>query len=348
MQAITIARQGTPVSANVETVRDWATPVPGKGEALVRTEASALNHLDLWVGQGMPGLDLTYPRISGSDGAGVVESIGEGVDDSWLGERVLLNAAVAQRDRPRPGVHPSPPEIRMIGEHDHGTLGERFLAPAQNLLAIGSADPVEGAAFGLTHLTAWRMLVSRAGLQPGQSVLITGIGGGVALALLSIARHVGARTIVTSRHEWKLERALELGADHAVLDSGADFSREVRQFTGKRGVDIAADSVGKSIHLACLKSLARGGVLVTCGCTSGPDAVTDLARVFWNQLSVIGSTMGDMDEFRQVVALFRCGALKPVIDSVHEPEDAPRAFARLESGEQFGKIVVRWPVVAAR
>lgn len=149
-------------------------------------------------------------------------------------------------------------------------------------------------------------------------------------------------TVVTSRHQAKLDRARALGADHGVLDTGADWSREVRALTNKRGVDVVADSVGKATHLHAIKSLAPGGTLVTCGNTSGPDAVTDLARVFWNQLSILGSTMGDMHEFREVVALLRSGALKPVIDRVFSLKEAPQAYARLESAEQFGKIVIRW------
>jgi NADPH:quinone reductase-like Zn-dependent oxidoreductase len=173
-------------------------------------------------------------------------------------------------------------------------------------------------------------------------VLITGIGGGVALAALGIARHFGCRTIVTSRHAHKLDAAKNLGAEFGVLDNGDDFSREIRKITSKRGVDVCVDSIGKAVHLPCIKSLACGGVFVTCGNTSGPDAVTDLSRVFWNELSILGSTMGDMHEFRQVIALFRSGALKPVVDRVFPASEASQAFARLESAEQFGKVVVKW------
>jgi NADPH:quinone reductase-like Zn-dependent oxidoreductase len=230
----------------------------------------------------------------------------------------------------------------MIGEHGPGCLAEKFVAPVSNVLAIGEADPVQAAAFGLTHLTAWRMMVTQAGLRAGMSVLITGIGGGVALAALAIARHFGCETIVTSRHQSKLDRARALGANHTVLDTGADWSREVRQLTGRRGVDLCVDSVGKSIHLYSIKSLARGGTYATCGATTGPDATTDLTRIFWNQLRVVGSTMGDMREFREVVSLFRSGAISPVIDQVFAPSEGREAFARLEAGEQFGKLVVDW------
>jgi NADPH:quinone reductase-like Zn-dependent oxidoreductase len=345
MRAAVISKQGAPVAPNVRVVNDWPAPAAGPGELVVRTEASALNHLDLWVGAGLPGLDLTYPCVSGSDGAGIVEHVGPGVDAGWVGRRVVLNAAMPVPAVLRADVAPSggPPDLRMIGEHEHGCHAERFVAPASNVIDIGTADPVEAAAFALTHLTAWRMLWTRARLRPGQSVLITGIGGGVALAALAIARHLGCATIVTSRYRAKLDRAAALGATHGVIDRGEDWSREVRSLTGKRGVDVCVDSIGKAVHGACLKSLARGGMFVTCGCTSGFDPPTDLARIFWNQLSVVGSTMGDMDEFREVISLFRSGALRPVIDHVFDASDAAAGYARIESSDQFGKVVIRWP-----
>jgi len=342
MKAAVIAQTGSPVAGNIKIVNDWPDPSPGPGEVLVRTEAAALNHLDLWVGRGMPGLNLTYPRISGSDGAGIVESVGAGVDQSWIGKRIVLNAAVPIPEPPQPDRLPSPADISMIGEHTHGTMAAKFTAPASNVIDIGDADPMQAAAFALTHLTAWRMLWSRARVQPGQWILITGIGGGVALAALNIARHLGCRIIVTSRHQSKIDRAKELGATHGVLDQGTDWSREVRGLSGKRGVDVCIDSAGKAVHLSCIKSLARGGSFVTCGNTSGPDAITDLTRIFWSQLSILGSTMGDMHEFRQVMSLFRTGELKPVVDGVFSTDEASKAYARLETGDQFGKIVVRW------
>jgi NADPH:quinone reductase-like Zn-dependent oxidoreductase len=345
MRAITIQRQGAPVAANVKLVDTWANPAPGRGEALIRTEASALNHLDLWVGRGLPGLSLEYPRIGGSDGCGIVEQAGEGVDPSWIGRRVVLNAAIPQPSPALPDQSPASPDVQLIGEHTNGTLAEKFIAPVANVLDVGDVDPADAAAFALTHLTAWRMMWTRARIQPGQTALVTGIGGGVALAALNIALHFGCRTIVTSRHQSKLDRAKELGADYGVLDDGADWSKEVRSITNKRGVDVCIDSIGKAVHLSCIKSLARGGTFVTCGTTTGFDPATDLARVFWNQLNILGSTMGDMDEFREVIALLRrptATAMKPVIDSTFTPDDGAKAFARLESGEQFGKIVIRW------
>ena len=195
MKAALITCEGSPVASNVKVVNDWNEISPSAGEVVVQTEASALNHLDLWVGKGMPSLDLTFPRVSGSDGCGIVSAVGNGVDEAWLGKRVLLNAAVRQPEPVLPDASPVPEDIRMIGEHDNGTNAEYFSAPVENVLDVGSADPVEAAAFGLAHLTAWRMLVTRATLQAGQTVLITGIGGGAALAAFNICKHFGCKTM---------------------------------------------------------------------------------------------------------------------------------------------------------
>lgn len=342
MKAIVVQQRGNPVSPNVALVTDRPKPQPQSGEVLVRTEASALNSLDLWVGRGLPGLETQYPFSSGSDGAGRVEEVGAGVDRAWIGRRILLNAAVIQEAPAHPDRFASGEDIRMIGEHSPGTMGEFFCAPAKNVLDIGDTDPIQAAAFGLTHLTAWRMLMSRAQLRAGMTILVTGIGGGVAVALLNIAKHFGCTVIVTSRHQWKLDRARELGAAHGILDDGSDWSKTVRALTGKRGVDIVADSIGKAVHSQCIKSLVRGGVFVTCGATTGGDATTDLARMFWNQLTFMGSTMGDMDEFRAVTTFLRSGEMLPIVDSIQKPHFAKKAYERLESGEQFGKILIDW------
>jgi len=349
MRAIVCARQGSPVAPNVSLASDWpATPPPGElppGHALVRTLASAFNQMDLWVGRGVPGLQLAYPRVSGCDACGTVEAVGPGVDAGWVGRRVIVNAATMIPPRLSPDDPPNStlaPEYELIGEHHHGMHAERFVVPAANLAFVGDADPIEAAAFGLCALTAYSMMVTKGQLRPGQRVLITGIGGGVATSALAIARHLGCPVIVTSRHQAKLDRAKALGADAGVLDAGQDWSRDVRGWTSKRGVDMAVDSSGKATHLNCIKSLARGGAYVTPGCTSGPDATTDLARIFWNQLRVLGSTMGSASEFQEVTALFRAGALKPAVDKVFTPDQARAAYERLEAAEQFGKVVIDW------
>lgn len=347
MRAIVVTKQGHPVAPNIDLQSSWPDPLMARpGEVIVKTLCSAFNHMDLWVGKGVPGLDLDYPRVSGCDGCGEVLAVGDGVDKSWIGKRVIYNAAVVVPDRARPTDPPAStmcPIYELIGEHHNGAHAEMFACPADNLAAVADdADPVEAAAFGLCALTAYSMMVTKGDLRPGQSVLITGIGGGVATSALAIAKHMGCTVCVTSRHQHKLDSATKLGADHAILDEGQDWSRDVRAWTNKRGVDMAVDSVGKATHLHCIKSLARGGAYVTPGCTTGPDATTDLARIFWNQLRVLGSTMGSNDEFKEVAALFNASNLKPVVDKVFKPEECTKAYERLEAGEQFGKIVIDW------
>jgi NADPH:quinone reductase-like Zn-dependent oxidoreductase len=340
MTAAVVTRAGDDFSSSVRIVDTWPEPTAGSGQVLVRTEASALNHVDLWIGQREGG---DFPRITGSDGCGIVEAVGPEVDPAWRGRRIIFNAAIPSADPPQPDTRPKdPPEIGLIGGQTPGSMASRFVVPAANLLDVGDTDPIEAAAFGLTFLTAWRMITSRARLAPDQTVLLTGIGGGVALAALKIAQHIGSEAIVTSRHQWKLDRAIELGAAHGVLDRGQDWSDEVRGLTGGRGVDLCVDSVGKALHGKCIRSLAQGGILTICGATSGREAETLLGDVFWKQLSVLGSSMGSMAEFREVTALLRNGSLSPVIDKVYPFAEAPQAYARLQASDQFGKVVIRW------
>jgi NADPH:quinone reductase-like Zn-dependent oxidoreductase len=350
MKALTITKlapQGEPIASSIRLVDNWPEPAaPGPGQVLIRTHAAALNHLDLWVARGVPGLKLEYPRISGSDACGTVEAVGPNVDKAWVGKKVILNAALDVSPLPSAGEPPRTslvPMYELIGEHHNGTLAEKFLAPVTHIQPIrDDQDPADAAAFGLTSLTAYSMIRTKANLLPGQSVLITGIGGGVACAALAIAKHLGCPVAVTSRHQWKLDKAKLLGADFGIVDSGQDWSKDIRAWSGGRGVNLAVDSSGKATHIKALKSLARGGAYVTPGCTSGPDATTDLARIFWNQLRILGSTMGTPNEFAEVVSLYRSGALKPVIDGIFPIDRGGEAYARLESSEQFGKIVIRF------
>ena len=340
MKAAVIERAGVDVASNVRVVGDWPEPAPGAGQVRVRTEAAALNHVDLWVGRSE---SRSFPHVTGFDGCGTIESVGEGVDETWLGRRIIFNAAVPQSEPIEPDGRPDrPPEIELIGSMMPGSMAEKFVVPVANVLDVGEADPIQGAAFALTFLTAWRMISTRARLKPNQTVLLTGIGGGVALAALEIVRYIGSPIIVTSRHQWKLDTAVGLGAAHGILDQGQDWSEEVRDLTGGRGVDLCVDSVGKALHGKCIQSLAQGGTLTTCGATTGGDATSELRDIFWKQLSILGSSMGNMDEFREVTALFRAGKLEPVIDQVFPAADAAQAYARLQAGEQFGKVVVRW------
>jgi NADPH:quinone reductase-like Zn-dependent oxidoreductase len=223
-----------------------------------------------------------------------------------------------------------------------GTMAEHVVLPAVNVRRVPpETDPDAGAAYTLSTLTAWRMLTSRARLMAGEHVLIWGIGGGVALACLQIAKLLGAFVTVTSGSDAKLERALAMGADDTINHRGVDVGREMRSRTGKRGVDVVVDSVGEATWAQSLGALGRRGRLVTCGGTSGPMVTTDVRRLFWNQWSILGSTMGNDAEFDAVVEHFRAGRLHPPIDHVYALSDARAAFERMADAEQFGKLVVR-------
>ena len=348
MKAVLITRQSPqgPVAPQVRYVEDWAdTRDPEPGELRVRAIATSLNHMDLWTGTGIPGVEIDYPHIGGVDGCGIVESAGAGVDESWIGRRVVHNAAVEIRGPARPGGPGGAtmaPEYRLIGEHSHGTHREFWCVPADNAVDVGDADPQHAAAIGLTALTAWSMMLTKGNLRPGQFVLITGIGGGVSTAALAIARWRGCRIAVSSRSEDKLARARELGAEFTILDRGQDWSRELRAWTDRRGVDMVVDTIGAHLLKPALRALARGGAFVTAGSTAGASAELELNRVFWNQLRILGSTMGTNDEFRDVMALFRAGELVAEIDCVLPARRAREAWERLEAQEQMGKIVLDW------
>jgi NADPH:quinone reductase-like Zn-dependent oxidoreductase len=324
-------------------------PVPAlraPGDIRVRVLAAALNHLDVFVVGGLPGVTITPPWIVGSDAVGVVESVGDAVSDLRPGDRVVLNPGISDRtcEYCLEGEHPLCVRYGILGEHHPGTVAEYVVLPAVNARVIPPSVPVDQAAgFGLATLTAWRMVVTRARVQAGERVLIQGIGGGVALAAMQICLRIGAEVWVTSRSDAKLERARALGAHHALNTGRDDVARTIRGATGKRGVDVVVDSVGEATWRASLGALGRRGRLVTCGGTSGPLVETDVRRLFWNQWSIMGSTMGNDAEFDAIVAELAAGALLPVVDSVHPLAQGRQAFERLASGQQFGKVVIRLP-----
>jgi NADPH:quinone reductase-like Zn-dependent oxidoreductase len=322
-------------------------PVPAlaaETDVRVRVRAASLNHLDLFVVGGLPNVRITPPWIIGSDAMGTIDAVGSAVTGLALGDQVLVNPGVSDRSCEfcLAGEQPLCPRFGVLGEHLPGTMAELVVVPAVNVLPVAAdADPIEGAAFTLSTLTAWRMLVSRARVTAGEHVLVWGIGGGVALACLQICKLLGAYVTVTSGSDEKLARAVALGADATINHRGVDVGREMRARTGKRGVDVVVDSVGEATWGQSLGALGRRGRLVTCGGTSGPMVTTDVRRLFWNQWSILGSTMGNDAEFAAVVEHFRRGRLRPPIDSVYALDDAPAAFARMQGGEQFGKLVVR-------
>ena len=315
--AVRIHEDGGPDVLKLEEVPD---PVAGPGEVLIRLHASALNHLDVWIRKGLP--SVPKPRILGADGAGVR------VD---TGERVVIN----------PGIEAGGGAIHVIGEHGDGTNAQLLAVPASNVYPIpGDLSFEEAAAFPLVFETAYRMLVTRAGLREGEWVLLWGIGSGVSTAGLAIAKALGARTIVTSSSDEKLERARELGADVAVRHEEAKAA--VKEAT-ERGVDVVVEHVGEATWRTSLDVAAPGGRIAVCGATTGPNPPAALHRIWWKQLTILGSTMGTKADFEGAYALIADGRARPVVDEVVPLADIQAAHARLEAGEQLGKIVLSIP-----
>jgi NADPH:quinone reductase-like Zn-dependent oxidoreductase len=323
---------------------DVAVPdIAEPDDVRVRVHAAALNHLDLWVVRGVPGVRIAPGWILGSDCSGVVDAVGPAVTSVRAGDRVVVNPGVSDRtcEYCRTGDNPLCLRYKILGEHRPGTLADFVVVPAANVLTIPATVPfATAAAFPLATLTAWRMVVTRANVCESDQVLIRGIGGGVALAALQIAKLLGARAWVTSGSDHKLERARLLGADELLNHSAQDVGKEVRSRTGKRGVDVVIDCVGEATWASSLGSLGKRGRLVTCGGTSGPMVETDVRRLFWNQWTIMGSTMGSDAEFAAIVKHLGAGRLYPQVDSETSLEDGRRAFERLQSGKQFGKVVV--------
>jgi len=317
VRAVRIHEDGGPEVLVLEEVPD---PVPGEDEVLVQLKASALNHLDVWIRKGMP--SVPKPRILGADGAGIR------VD---TGERVVIN----------PGIETASGAIHVVGEHGDGTNAELIAVPATNVHPIpGDLSFEEAAAFPLVFETAYRMLVTRAQLQEGEWVFAWGIGSGVSTAVLAIAKALGARVIVTSSSDAKLERARELGADLAVNHATEDVGAAVKEATGGHGVDVLVEHVGEATWKQSLNLAAREGRITVCGATTGPNPPAQLHRVWWKQLSILGSTMGTGADFAAAYELVASGRARPVVDHVFPLEDIRAAHERLEAGEQLGKIVL--------
>jgi NADPH:quinone reductase-like Zn-dependent oxidoreductase len=321
---------------------DRPEPAPGLGEVRIRLETAALNHLDLFVLRGMPGIPIGLPHIGGADGAGVVEAVGPAVTGVEVGAEVVFDPGLScgRCDSCRAGEQSLCMTFGVLGEHCDGSFAEQVVVAADSLAPRPAhLSWEESAAFGLTYLTAWRMLVTRGGLRSGETVLIHGIGGGVSLACLQLAKLSGCRVIVTSRAPEKLERARDLGADE-LLPADDQVARAVRGLTGKRGADLVVDSVGEATWMQSLKAAAKGGRIVTCGATSGPNPKEEIRLIFWNQLSIIGSTMGSRDDWRRLINAVATHQLRPVVDTVLSLAEGRAAYQRLENADQFGKIVL--------
>lgn len=343
MRALTISSHG---GLDRLEVRD-DVPVPQlqhRDEVRVRVRAAALNHLDLFVVAGLPGVTIVPPWPLGADACGIIDAVGTEAGDLIAGDYVVVNPGISDRtcEYCQQGEQPLCPRFGILGEHFPGTIAEYIVVPAANVRTIPTTvQPENAAAYLLSTLTAWRMLVTRARVQPNEDVLIWGIGGGVALAALQICKQIGARVWAVSSSDDKLRRARDLGADEVLNRTTVDVARVIRERTKKRGMDVVVDNVGTATWTQSLLALGRRGRLVTCGGTSGPMVETDVRRLFWNQWSILGSTMGNDEEFDAVVDELRAGRLPVTVDSVFPLADGRAAFERLASGQQFGKVVVR-------
>jgi NADPH:quinone reductase-like Zn-dependent oxidoreductase len=340
MKAIALRAHG---GLDVLRLEELPDPEAAAGRVVVRVKAVALNHLDVWVRLGWPGLKLDFPHVPGADVAGVVEAVGAGVTGVAVGDAVVVNPGLSC-GRCRACLSGQDVLCRsyaILGENVSGGYAEKVAVPAQNVLPKpANLSFEEAACVPLTFLTAWHALVARAQVRPGEVVLIHAGGSGVGSAGIQIAKLLGATVIATAGSDAKCQRSAQLGADHAVNYATADFLAEVRRITARRGVDVVFEHVGKATWEKSLLALTRGGRLVTVGATTGYDPPTDLRHVFYRSLSILGSTMGSKGELFDVLSLVEQGKLKPVLDRVLPLAQAAVAQKLLEDRAQFGKIVL--------
>jgi NADPH:quinone reductase-like Zn-dependent oxidoreductase len=341
MKAVLLYEHGGADNLRLEEI---ATPEPGPGRVLVQIEAVALNHLDLWIREGLPTLRVEMPHILGSDIAGVVARHGAGVTGLDEGTPVILNPGLScmRCKECLSGRDNLCRNYAILGENVRGGYAEYIAVPAANVVPRPEGmSATDAAAFPLTMLTAWQMLARRACVAPGETVLVIAGGSGVGTAAIQIAKLLGARVIATSTSDAKLARARELGADATINTTTEDLVDAVKALTGKRGADVIVEQVGKALWAKVILACARGGRIVTCGATSGYDAPTDLRHIYFRQISILGSTMGSKGDLYTVVEHVAAGRLKPIVDRVLPLADVRRAHALLEASAQFGKIVLR-------
>jgi len=318
-------------------------PKPGPGEVLIRVRACALNYLDIWVRRGWPGLKLDMPHWCGADVSGEIEELGSNVPQWKVGQRVVVDPGINlfEDEYTRSGEDSVSPGYHIFGEQMRGGAAEYIVVPARNLEAMpDDVDFPEAAAPLLVSLTAWRMLIHRAALRAGETVLVVGSGGGVNSMSIQIAKLAGATVFAVASNPKKSERARELGADVVLDRSQVDWGKEIFKLTSKRGVDVVVDNVGKATLNTSISAVARGGRIVIVGNTSGPQTEIDIRYLFAKQISLIGSTMGSREDFRMITALLWVGKIKPVIDRVMPLSEGKKAYQIMEEGRQFGKIVL--------
>ncbi len=341
MKAYVIHAHGGPEALHLE---ERPTPTPGPGEVRLRVTAMALNHLDLWVRSGVPGHRFPLPLIPGSDGVGTVEETGTGVTQVTPGETYLVSPGYGCGECPLclRGDEALCRSYRILGETRDGTCAEFVIIPAAGLVPVpGLLRPHEAVALPLVLLTAWRMLIKRARLVPGETVLIHAAGSGIGSTAIQIAAAFSCRVIATAGSAEKARQARELGADEVVLYREEDLVEAVRRLTGKRGVDVVVEHTGEATWDASVRCLAKGGRLVTCGATSGASAAIDLRVLFFKQLALLGSTMGGRADLLEAMQLVARGRIRPIIDSTFAMETLPEAHRYLESRSAFGKVIVR-------
>jgi NADPH:quinone reductase-like Zn-dependent oxidoreductase len=338
MKAVRIHQFGGP---EVLTYEDIPDPQPRKNEVLVRVKACALNHLDVWVRKGLPGVKL--PHILGSDVAGEVVEVGEYITGFKPGQRVLLSPMhyCGHCAKCVAGLQNHCRQFTVLGNAVDGGDCELIAAPAANVLPIpDSLDFIQAASVPLVFVTAWHMLVGRAGIRPGQTVLVLGASSGVGIAAIQIAKLFHCRVITTAGDQTKLQKGRELGADFGIDHYQQKISEEVRKITNKEGVDIVIEHVGAATWDESVRSLKSGGTLVTCGATTGPAVGLNLQHLFARQLTLLGSYMGTMSELHEVLGHIFAGRLKPVVDRVFPLSEIRAAHEYLEKSQMFGKIVV--------
>ncbi|MGE0192173.1 MAG: zinc-binding dehydrogenase [Planctomycetota bacterium] len=341
MQAVVIREHG---GLDRLLFEERPVPEPGPGEVRVAVKAAGINHLDAWVRRGVPGHAFPLPIVPGCDGAGFVDALGAGVAGLEVGQRVVLAPGVTAGDDEwtARGEDQLSPTYGILGETRDGTCTDFVVLPARN--AIPLADTIDfptAAAFPLVSLTAWNMLVRRARLEPGETVLVHAAGSGVSTMAIQIAKLAGAaRVLATTSSEAKAHRARDLGADEVVDYTDPDWSRSVKRLTDGRGVDVVVDHVGAATFAGSLKTLVRGGRYVTCGATTGAKVEAHLNLIFFRNLSVIGSTMGSLGDLHRLLGLLTAERLTPVVDDVLPLTEVREAHRRLEAREVFGKLVL--------
>lgn len=343
MNAVVFSEHGGP-----EVLRYTEVPAPtiGPDDVLVHVRACALNHLDIWIRRGLPGISIPLPHILGSDIAGEVVEVGKEVSGIRTGEKVVLSPGICcgHCEQCAAGKDSQCRDYTLFGYMVPGGYAEYVRAPAVNVIPMPlHLSYEEVAAIPLVFVTAWHMLITRAALKPAEEVLVLGAGSGVGSAAIQIAKVAGARVIATGGTDEKLAKARELGADETILHSKQDIAAEVKRLTNRRGVDVVFEHVGEATWEKSIRSLAIGGRLVTCGATTGFEGKIDIRYLFSRQISILGSYMGSKAELLSVMELVRRRAVKPVLDKVFPLAEAADAHRRLENREQFGKIVLRVP-----